>query len=152
MATCRQRNCTFMQICFQTPEKKSDVIREISVKRNMRHDFIDSFRQIDRFLISRKVKTNRPRRLSRCFPCFSKKEKEKKRRKIGRIDKNHHIHARKQIFENRSLLIDSDQRETIVLLYSTGRHLSCFVVKTKLLRLSFERKKKLKEKAEQNEG
>lgn len=83
MATCRQRNCTFMQICFQTPEKKSDVIREISVKRNMRHDFIDSFRQIDRFLISRKVKTNRPRRLSRCFPCFSKKEKKKKEEKLA---------------------------------------------------------------------
>lgn len=83
MATCRQRNCTFMQICFQTPEKKSDVIREISVKRNMRHDFIDSFRQIDRFLISRKVKTSRPRRLSRCFPCFSKKEKKKKEEKLA---------------------------------------------------------------------
>lgn len=88
MATCRQRNCTFMQM-FQTPEKKSDVIRDI---RESECVMILSIPSDNRsILMSCKMKTSRPRRLSDVpLTSLKRKKKKKEKKKIGRIDKNHH--------------------------------------------------------------
>lgn len=93
MATCRQRNCTFMQM-FQTPEKKSDVIRDI---RESECVMILSIPSDNRsILMSCKMKTSRPRRLSD-VPLTSLKRKKKKKEKKKLAESIKIITVRKQI-------------------------------------------------------